>query len=511
MKVLSPWMTIILNIALCSATLLIVLDYSIANVCIAYIAGDLAVSVDEGVYVITSFAVGNSVILPMSDWLSKRLGVVHCLVASILLFVVFSFLCGCSSSIQMLVVCRFFQGLVSGPLLPLSQSLLIEVNPPEKKNKMLAFFSAVVLIGPILGPALGGWIAYDYSWPWIFYLNIPIGLTGAALIWGLLKGKARPIEKKEMDWLGFFLLLVGVASLQIILDKGEQFDWFRSSIIRTLAASCIVSFTFFIAWELKHTKPFVDLRLLKIGSFLTSVVTFLLFYGVYFGAIVLVPLWLQTQMGYTTVWAGLAVAPFGIIPFFCSAFMGKVINTYGKIKPMIVAAICFVLTSIYPLQFDTSVDFFYIALSRFFFGFGVTLFVTPALSLSLQDIPTSKLASATGLFHFVRAVVGGFGTSIFTTLWDRRSIYHHKVVGENVTAFSSETQEMLSTLGKLGLKNNDGLAALNTILDQQASMLALNDCFYLMAWVFMGLIPILLYFYFYEKRQKRSLDLLSRM
>ncbi|MFS8563785.1 MAG: DHA2 family efflux MFS transporter permease subunit [Rhabdochlamydiaceae bacterium] len=297
------------------ATLLIVLDYSIANVCIAYIAGDLAVSVEEGIYVITSFAVGNAVALPMSDWLSKRVGLVKCLVSSVILFALFSFLCGFSFNITMLVICRFFQGLVSGPLVPLSQTLLIEVNPPEKKNKVLAFFSAVVLIGPILGPVLGGWIAFDYSWPWIFYINIPIGLIAATVIWALLKDKVGILEKKPMDWLGFSLLLIGVATLQIILDKGQQFDWFRSHIIKSLATICLISFTFFIAWELKHHRPFVDLRLMKIGSFFTSLFSFMFFYALYFGSIVLVPLWLKEYMNYTAPWSGFAVAPFGIFPF----------------------------------------------------------------------------------------------------------------------------------------------------------------------------------------------------
>jgi DHA2 family multidrug resistance protein len=405
----------------------------------------------------------------------------------------------------MLVLCRFFQGLVSGPLIPLSQSLLVEVNPPEKKNKVLAFFSAVVLIGPILGPVLGGWIAFDYSWPWIFYINIPIGLISAFLIWALLKGKSSSIERKPMDWLGFFLLLVGMASLQIILDKGEQFDWFRSGIIQTLGATCLISFAFFVAWELKKENPFVDLRLMKVGSFITSLVSFLFFYGLYFGSIVLVPLWLQTQMGYTTTWAGLAVAPFGIVPFTCSIFMGRIISRYGSLRPMIFGVICFVLSSFYPIQFDTNIDFFHVALSRFFFGIGVTLFVTPAFALSIQDISTPKLPSATGLFHFVRAMVGGFGTSIFTTLWDRRTIYHHQVLGEHTTAFSEQTQEMLSDLGQLGLQDKSGLAALNVIVDQQSSMLALNDCFYLMGWIFIALIPILSFFYFYQRRGKKFL------
>lgn len=497
-------MTTVLNIALCSAALLIVLDYSIANVCIPYIAGDLAVSVEEGIYVITSFAVGNAVVLPMSDWLAKRLGLVRCLVGSILLFALFSFLCGFSFSIEMLVVCRFFQGLVSGPLLPLSQSLLIEVNPPEQKNKVLAFFSTVVLVGPILGPVLGGWIAFDYSWPWIFYINIPIGLLGASIIWALLKGKVSTLEKKSLDWLGFFLLLACVATLQVILDKGEQFDWFRSPIIQTLGCICVVSFTFFVAWELKHPRPFVDLRLLKIGSFLTSLISFLFFYGLYFGSIVLVPLWLKEGMGYTIPWAGLAVAPFGVFPLIFSVFMGKVVSRYGSLRPMILGVICFVLSSFYPIQFDTNIDFFHVALSRFFFGIGVTLFVTPAFALSLQDIPTPRLPSATGLFHFVRAMVGGFGTSTFTTLWARRTIYHHEVLGEHTNTFSPQTHEMLTDLGKFGLKDQEGLAALNVIVDQQASMLALNDCFYLMAWIFIALIPVLSGFYIYHRRAKRA-------
>src|SRR5580700_3856012 len=333
----------IVMFALSAATFMIVLDYSIANVSIPYISGDLAVSTDQGIYVITSFAVGNAIALPMTGWLTKRIGAVKLICSAILLFTFFSWVCGASVDIQMLVISRFLQGLSSGPLIPLSQTLLIMINPPEKRNTALAFWSTIVISAPILGPILGGWISYDYHWPWIFYINIPVGLLSAGIIGWMLKRRETEIERPPADWIGLVLLALGVSCLQFFLDKGEQYDWFRSDLMTAMAITSLISFTLLIVWSATTDQPLIDLKLFKIRTYALSVIYMATMYALYFGSIVLVPLWLQTNMRYTSIWAGIAVAPIGIMPLLFGELTGKLLNKYG---PTPLLGICFVFFSI---------------------------------------------------------------------------------------------------------------------------------------------------------------------
>jgi DHA2 family multidrug resistance protein len=491
MKPLSGWLLFIVTIALSTATFMFVLDYSIANVSIPYISGDLAVSYDQGTYVITSFAVGNAIALPITGWLTKKIGAVKLICISLLFFTIFSWTCGASPNFQFLVISRFLQGLASGPMIPLSQTLLIMSNPPEKKNTALALWSTIVVTAPIAGPMLGGWISYDYKWPWIFYINIPVGILSLIAIWLILKHRETPRQRAPVDWLGLIFLAVGVTCLQFLLDKGEQYDWLRSNLILSCAIASFISFTLLIVWSLTTQDPLIELKLFKIPSYALSVFYIGVIYAIYFGSVVLVPLWLQTSMNYTSIWAGIAVAPIGIAPFICGPFMGKAINKFGA--PALLG-ICFVLFSIscfYTAYFNTDVDIWHIGLSRFFLGCALIFFITPLFALSLQDVSQSKLASASGIFHFVRAMAGGVGTSIFTTLWTRRSAYHHARIGENLTPFSDQTTSYLNQLNSLGLEGQKGLAQMNLALNQQADMLSINDCFFLMGGIFLSLLIVL--------------------
>lgn len=490
-KPLTGFPLLLLVIGLSIATFMIVLDYSIANVSIPYISGDLGVSVDQGTYVITSFAVGNAIALPVTGWLTKQVGGVKLIVLSLLLFTLFSWFCGAARDFQTLVVCRFIQGLVAGPLIPLSQSLIVSNNPPEKKNSALAFWSMIVITAPIVGPMLGGWISFDYTWPWIFYINVPICLASVVIIWTLLRKKETPIEKLPLDWVGLILLAVGVTCLQILLDKGQQFDWWNSYIIRTLGAGALVCLSLLIVWDWNHHKPLLELRLFKIRSFALSVILIGVSYAIYFGSVVLIPLWLQTNMGYNSIWAGLAVAPIGLAPLLFTTLTGKMITKIGVLIPLAICFVLFSVSSFYTAYFDTDVDFFHVGFSRFLLGCGILFYITPLFALSIEEIPNEKLPSATGIFHFVRAMVGGTGTSIFTTIWYRRTIYHHHTIGENITPYTPNIEQFLTPLRHLGIEGDKALAIFNTALDNQAAMLALNDCFFVMGWVYLVLVFIL--------------------
>jgi len=483
------WVVSVIGLAL--STFLIVLDYTIANVSIPYIAGDLSVSANQGTYVITCFAVGNAIVLPISGWLTKRIGAVRLLLSSVLLFVLFSWLCGSAPSFTLLLVCRFLQGFVSGPLIPVSQSLLISTNPPEKKNGVLAFWSAVIIAAPVIGPVLGGWISFDYSWPWIFYINIPFGLISAFCIWWTLLPFETDKTKVPVDIVGFFLLAVGVTCLQIFLDRGEQYDWIRSNYMLTLIVTSILAFIYLIVWEYIRHDPMIDLRLFKVRSFSVSVIFIGIMYAMYFGSVVLIPLWLQLYMGYNAIWAGIAVAPIGIAPFCLSIFSGKVVNRFGPLRPLAVCFVVFAISCFDTALFTTAVDIEHIWISRFLLGCGLVLFIAPLFSLSVQDVSNAHLPQATGIFHFVRAMSGGIGTAVFNTLWIRRSAFHHARITSHITPTSDNTDAYISQMHDMGMRGQKIWGILNQKIDEQAAMLALNDCFYLMGWLFLLLLVLL--------------------
>jgi DHA2 family multidrug resistance protein len=483
---------VLLFITLSLATFMIVLDYSIANIAIPYISGDLAVSNDQGTYVITSFAVGSSIGLAMTGWLTKRVGDVKLFTLSIWLFTLLSFFCGLSSNLDMLIIGRFFQGFVSGPVIPLSQSLLISQGQPKNRTRDLAIWSMIIITAPVIGPILGGYLSDWYHWSWIFYINIPVGILCALVIWIILKKESSATERVPSDILGIILLSVFVSCLQIFLDKGQQWDWFNSDRIRHLFIATIISLSFLIIREHWCQNPFLKLRLFRIPSFSLSIVCLMVSYAIYFGTIVVVPLWLQMYMGYTAEWAGVAVSALGIAPVCLSLFTPMLIKKLGNLLTLTIGFTIFGSACFYNAFFTTDADVQHIALARFFFGMAFICYINPLIGMSVQAISTEKLPHATGMFHFIRAMVGGIGTSVFTTLWLRRTIFHHERIIGSLTPFNPFTPQA---------RDPQSLAQLNNLVDQQAAMLAINDTFFLMGFLFASLVFILLIWHFHIRRK----------
>ena len=326
------------TIALSLATFMNVLDTSIANVSIPAISGDLGVSPSQGTWVITSFAVANAISVPLTGWLTQRFGPVRLFVGSILLFVIASWLCGLAPNIGMLIAFRVLQGFVAGPMIPLSQTLLLSSYPRAKAGTAMAMWAMTVLVAPVAGPLLGGWITDNISWPWIFYINIPVGLIAAAVTWSIYRKRDPGSRKSPFDYVGLALLVIWVGALQIMIDKGKELDWFGSTQIVVLAIVAVVGFAFFLAWELTEEHPIVDLRLFARRNFLTGTIALSVAYGLFFGNVVLLPLWLQQYMGYTATWAGLATAPVGILAIVISPWVGK---NVAKIDPRKLATVAF--------------------------------------------------------------------------------------------------------------------------------------------------------------------------
>lgn len=484
----------LLNIALGLGTFIQILDTSIANVAVPYIAGNLSVSADEGTWVITSFAASNAVVLPLTGWLADYFGRVRLFVWSVLLFALMSFFCGFSSNLTMLVIFRVAQGAVAGSLIPLSQSLLMAFNPPEKQGGALGFWSMIVIVAPILGPIVGGYLTEVYSWPWIFYINVPIGIFSAAVVWSFLKDRESTLVRNPIDWVGLFLLTLGVACLQIMLDKGKDLDWFESRFIITLTLTSAISLAYFGVWSYFQKYPVVDFSFFKIRNFALGTFAITTGYLFFFGSTVTIPLWLQTQQAYTAYWAGIAVAPIGIAPLLLSTTLGK--NLY-RFDLRGLAALSFFLFFVgfsYQANFTTQISLHTLMLARFFQGFGVAFFFLPLVQLSLGEIPKERYASAAGLFNFIRILVGsGFGTSLSIEFWTHFEIFHHSRLTEALTLYSPLTRQFYDRL--LTHSSNYTTDVINHLADifveQQAYMLATNDLSWLAAWAFLVLIPII--------------------
>ena len=479
------------TIAVALATFMIVLDSSIANVAIPTIAGDLGISPDEGTWVITVFAAANAIAIPLTGWLTLRFGQIRLFVTAIILFVIASWLCGLAQNFTFLLVSRALQGLVAGPLIPLSQAILIASYPKEKVSLALAFWGMTATVGPIAGPTLGGWITDSYSWSWIFYINIPVGIFAAIFTWILYRDRETPKITLPIDVIGLGLLIVWVSALQIMLDKGKDLDWFNSSTIITLAITAFISFCYFVVWELTEKHPIVDLTLFKSRNFTAGTIAISVGYAVFFGNLVLLPQWLQIDQAYPSINAGLIMAPLGIFAVICSPIVGKLLP---KVDARILTTIAFL---IYGLVFfllslyTTNVDTFHLFIPTLLQGIPTAFFFIPLSMIILAGLPPEKIPAAAGLSNFARIFSGAIGTSIATTEWNNRSILHHAHLTEQANLYNSSFTDFINfSKSSLGLNNQESYALFNNLLNVQADMLGLNDIFWVSSIIFIALIPI---------------------
>jgi DHA2 family multidrug resistance protein len=479
------------TIALSAATFMVVLDTSIANVSIPAISGDVGVSTSQGTWVITSFAVSNAIAVPLTGWLTRRFGSVRVFCVSALLFVLFSWLCGLAPNLQTLIAFRVLQGLVAGPLIPLSQALLLSSYPREKSGTALAMWSMTTLVAPVAGPLLGGWITDNYSWPWIFYINVPVGLLAVYVTWGIFRARESPTQKLPIDKVGLVLMVLWIAALQIMLDKGKELDWFASREIVALAVVAVVAFVFFLIWELTERYPIVDLTLFAGRNFAMGAITLAIAYGLFFGNVVILPLWLQTQLGYTATDAGYVLAPVGLLAILLSPVVGRAI---GKVDPRYLASTAFVLFALIGYmrsQFNAQVDMATLMIPTVLQGAAVACFFIPLVTITLSGLPQSRIPSASGVSNFVRIMAGGFGTSISTTLWENRASLHHAHLVESVSAGNPAATQALSGLQASGFDGTQSLAMVDRLVNVQSYVLAADDIFYGSAVVFLALLPLI--------------------
>ena len=478
------------TLALSLATFMNVLDSSIANVSIPAIAGDLGVSPSQGTWVITSFAVANAISVPLTGWLTQRFGQVRLFVASVLLFVLSSWLCGLAPSIEALIAFRVLQGLVAGPMIPLSQTLLLSSYPPIMAGMAMAMWAITVLVAPVAGPLLGGWITDNIAWPWIFYINVPVGLFAALLTWSIYRHRDSAARRVPLDRVGLVLLVIFVGALQICIDKGKELGWFQSGEITALAVTAAVAFIFFLAWELTEAHPIVDLRHFTQRNFVTGTVSLSVAYGLFFGNVVLLPLWLQQFMGYTATWAGLATAPVGLLAILLSPWVGK---NVGRLDPRKLASVAFLgFAGVLWLRsgFNTQADFSAILWPTILQGAAMAFFFIPLQAIVFSGMTPDKMPSAAGLSNFVRITAGAIGTSVFTTLWEDRATLHHAHLTEQINLARTAATGTLEGLSATGLPPDQTLASVNRLIDQQAFTMAATDLFYASAALFIVLLSL---------------------
>ncbi|MDE2613266.1 MAG: DHA2 family efflux MFS transporter permease subunit [Burkholderiales bacterium] len=474
--------------ALSLATFMNVLDTSIANVSLPAIAGDLGVSPAQGTWVITSFAVANAIAVPLTGWLTRRIGPVRLFTGSVGLFVIASWLCGLASSFEMLIAFRVLQGLVAGPMNPLSQTLLLTSYPRAKAGTALAMWGVVVLVAPVVGPLLGGWITDNISWPWIFFINVPVGMLAMALTWSVYRHRDDPPQRLPLDRIGLVLLVLFVGALQIMLDKGRELDWLESNLIVVLAIVAVVGFVVFLTWELTAEHPIVDLRLFGQRNFAAGTLAMAVAFGQYFGIVVLLPLWLQEYMGYTPTWAGIAIAPVGLLAIVLAPWVGRrVAHTDARLLAS-VAFVAFAFVMWFRSRFDTNIDVGPVIEASFLQGIGTAFFFIPLQAIIFSGLGQDRLASAAGLSNFARLTAGAVGTSIYTTQWDNLAAMHHAHLAETVNPGNLAAVQTLGQLQAAGLSQPQALELVNRLVDQQAYTMAATDLFYVSALMFIVLI-----------------------
>jgi len=455
------------------ANFMAVLDMTIVNVAVPHIAGSLAVAPNEGTWAITSYSVAEAIMVPLTGWLAQRFGAVRVLVIAALGFGFFSALCGLASNLGVLVVARVLQGFCGGPLMPMSQTLLMRVAPKRHVNMALGLWTMTTIMAPIAGPILGGSITDGAGWPWAFYINVPISILCAFFAWRLLGSRETKIARLPVDFVGFGLLALWVGALQIMLDNGQDKDWFASSFIVALAIIAAIGFVAFVIWELTDDHPIVDLRVYRNRSFAIASVAMAFVFGSFFATIVLIPLWLQQNMGYTATWAGYVVAFNGVLGVFVAPTAAMLISRVDPRALMSLGLTIIAGTTLYRVTFAQNISFGELIPPQIAYGLGMPMFFVPLMSVSMSSVPPEQTATAAGLVNFLRSMSGAFATAIVTASWtDDATRDRVRLVGR-----LNNTDQTLAKLGGTAHHMAPALQKLDNMVQSQSVMLATNGTF----------------------------------
>jgi DHA2 family multidrug resistance protein len=479
-----------LTVAVALATFMEILDLTIVNVSVPSISGSLGVTTSEGTWAVSSYMLAAAIMQPLSGWIARRFGEVRTFVTSIVLFMVFSALCGMATSLTMLVGARLIQGLVSGPMMSVAQAILLRNYPIERRGMALALWSMVIMIAPICGPVLGGYITDNLSWPWLFYINLPVGAFSALASWSILRRRESKIVKSPIDMVGLTLLVVGVGSLQYMLDNGNEKDWFGSPVIIAAAVTALVAISFLIPWELTDDHPVVDLRLFNRRNFRIGTLTLGFAYFALSGVNIVFPLWLQTTVGYTAMWAGLTIAPVGLLGIVIAPFVGRFMSRINLRLAASFAFCVFGFAIFWTATLNETVSFVQFATPRFLQGLGMAFFFLPLNQIIMSGVPSNELASASGVSNFVRTMSGSFATAITVWVWNNRTDYHHAVLTEHIRNSAGAWTQYQDQLASHGISGASASQFVNGVISSQASTLGVNDVFNMLGLMYLLLVPL---------------------
>jgi len=497
---INPW---IIALAVTLATFMEVLDTSIANVALPHIAGGLSAGVDESTWVLTSYLVSNAIVLPLSGWLSSIMGRKRFYMSCVALFTLSSFLCGFATSLPMLIVFRVMQGVGGGGLQPSEQAILADTFPPAKRGMAFAVYGVAVVTAPALGPTLGGWITDNYSWRWIFFINIPVGILSLLLTSRLIHDpsyfRRRKLSETRIDYIGLGMVALGLGTLQVILDKGQRDDWFSSHFIVTLSVVSAASLIFVIFWEWYHKDPIIDLHLFKQRTFAAANFLMFMLGFVLLGSTLLLPLFMQTELGYTAERAGLALTPGGLLIMAVLPFVGFLLSKYDARRLMVFGLATLALALFHMTHFDLQMDFHTAMMARIYQASGLAFLFVPINTAAYAYLPREKNNAASGLMNLARNIGGSVGISFVTTMLERRQQFHRVQLASHLSGANPDLRNTLAGMASAisshgGTSSADAMhkayALLESVIVRQATMLAYIDCFWLLAVSSVVMIPL---------------------
>jgi MFS transporter, DHA2 family, multidrug resistance protein len=487
------------------ATFMEVLDTSVANVALPHIAGNLSSTTDEATWVLTSYLVANAIVLPMGGWFSMLFGRKRFYMICVALFTVSSALCGLAPSLGTLVIFRVLQGLGGGALQPTSQAILVESFPREKQGMAMAFFGMGVVVAPIIGPTLGGWITDNYSWRWIFYINVPLGIL-ALILTSMIIHDPPYLRRRSLkdglriDYAGLGLLALGLGALEVVMDEGQKEDWFSSNFIVLFAIITVVSLVAVVLWELRQKEPVIDFRVLKDRNFTLCTGSILLLGFVLYGSTALLPLFLQTLLGYSATLSGLVVSPGGLVVALMMPAVGLLLRRLRANWMVIFGVIIASLGLLRMSHFDLSLDYHTAMWSRVVQSAGVAFMFVPISTMAFRFINKERTSYATGLFNLARNIGGSAGIATVTTMIARRTQFHQARLVEHASnlnpAWTQATAGMAGVIHAHGASTPDAARAATGLLagtlQRQAATLAFDDVFWMMALLFLVIIPMML-------------------
>ncbi len=482
---------LVATFALALAAFMNILDLTIANVSVPTIAGAMGVSPTQGTWVITSYAVAEAIMLPLTGWLAARFGQRRMFTVATGAFTLASLLCALAPSFPMLLAARVAQGAVGAAMIPLAQSMLLAIYPPEKRGLAIGIFAMTTVAAPIVGPLAGGWITDHLSWHWVFLVNLPVGATCLLLVWRLLGRFETATRRQPVDFAGLAFLALGVGSLQILLDKGNELDWFGSPVIVALAVTSAIALAVFVVWTLTALHPVVDLRLFGRRNYAVGVGVLAFTSVAFFGTNVVMPLWLQTHMGYTAEWAGRTMAFGGVLAIVLGPVIGANIERLDARAVATFGLVTFAFFAWLSARFPPDVTFATLSATRLLLGVAVSCLFLPLTTIYLAGLNAEEAASAAGLANFMRNLGSSFGTSIMTSLWTHRTTEYGTLLAESVNRHNPAAQAFLDRLAQLGFAPDAALQYVqDVVIASQASLLAVNAVFQTSAALMLGMVGL---------------------